>query len=226
MAVASERGPQGRFLPFLISLVALFLLYPLMVELDRARWFRLALMVVLAVAVYTMSRKRRDLFVALALGLPSLVAQSVAYWVPGRTSMGVAGALTLLFLGFVTFIMLTHVLRGGSVSADRITGAICVFLLLGLVWTLIYSLVALAQPEAFSGIDPELHPAGGGGEYGFIYFSFVTLTTLGYGDITPTLPLSRTLTWMEAVVGQLYLAILVARLVGLYVSNKGAKGEA
>ena len=208
-------------MPFLISLVVLLLLHPLTVELDRVRWFRLAFMVVLAVAVYALSGKRRDLFVALALGLPALLAQSVAYWVPGRASIGVASALTLLFLGFVTFVMLANVLRGGSVGADRITGATCVFLLLGLVWTLIYNLIALAEPGAFRGIDLEENLSGSGGESGFIYFSFVTLTTLGYGDITPTLPLSRTVTWMEAVVGQLYLAILVARLVGLHVSNKG-----
>jgi len=207
---------KGRFLPFLVSLVVLFLLYPVMMELGYARLFRLAFMVVLATAVYSLGSTKRALAVALILGIPALATQSLAYWAPGQGTLIATTIATMLFLVFVVVVMLTTVLGAGKVTADRIAGAISVFLLLGLLWTTAYGLVALADPESFRGLDLGEGLAQGQ-EYGFIYYSFVTLTTLGYGDITPISPMSRTLSWMEAVVGQLFLAILVARLVGLYV---------
>ena len=211
---------KARFLTFLGSLIALFLLYPVMVELGRVRLFRLALMVVLATALYSLGRgNKRILAIALVLGVPALVAQSLAYQSAGQATAAAAGVTTLLFLGFVIVVMLTWVLGTGGATGDRIVGAISVFLLLGLLWTTAYGLLLLVDPESFRGLG-RVDDSGSGQEYGLIYYSFVTLTTLGYGDITPISPMSRTLSWMEAVVGQLFLAILVARLVGLHVAGK------
>jgi voltage-gated potassium channel Kch len=96
------------------------------------------------------------------------------------------------------------------VNVHRIQGAVAAYLLLGLSWALAYELVALRVGQAFSGAG-----LGAAERTSFIYFSFVTLTTVGYGDITPVHPVARSLAVAEALTGQLYPAILLARLVSL-----------
>ena len=217
----SRKGREGRHLPFLISLIVLFLLYPVMVELGWLRMFRLAFTLVLVSAVYTLGGTRKRQFTALALGLPAMVAQLVIYTFPGRLTLAVGTLFALVFLAYATVVILISVLRPGKVTGDKIAGAISVYVLLGLLWALLYGVVAAAQPGAFR-TPEDLHLGeglGSGAEYAFIYYSFVTLTTLGYGDILPALPLSRSLAWFEAVTGQLFLAILIAGLVGLHVAH-------
>jgi len=111
----------------------------------------------------------------------------------------------------------------GPVTGHRIRGAILVYLLLGGIWALLYQLVALTIPHAFR--LPE--DMAGGNIYALQrllpYFSFITLTTTGYGDITPVHPLARTLTMLEALVGQLYPAITLARLVSLAAKHQEGK---
>jgi hypothetical protein len=103
------------------------------------------------------------------------------------------------------------------VTGHRIRGAIVIYLLLGAIWALLYQTVALTIPEAFrlpegvSGGDPDAL------QRLLMYFSFITLTTIGYGDITPVHPVARTLTMLEGLAGQLYPAITLARLVSLQI---------
>ncbi len=220
--LAGKRGSQGRHLPFLISLVVLFLLYPVMVELDKVRLFRLGFALVLVSAVYTLGGTRWHLVTALVLGAPAMLAQLVIYLSPGRLTLAVGTLFGLAFLGYTTIVILRSVLRPGRVTGDKIAGAISVYLLLGLLWALLYGVIAAAQPGSFRAPE-ELRLGEGlgtGAEYAFIYYSFVTLTTLGYGEISPALPLSRSFAWMEAVTGQLFLAILIARLVGLHIAHR------
>jgi hypothetical protein len=93
-----------------------------------------------------------------------------------------------------------------------------VYVLIGLSFAFLYSVLALSSPDAFVGkfMSEPLRDQ----LLGFVYFSFVTLTTLGYGDITPNNTFVGTLTYLEALVGQLYVAIMIARLVGLYISSQ------
>ena len=127
---------------------------------------------------------------------------------------------TLALIAFL-LVAITYTLRqvvfGTEVSANRLVGTICVYLLLGVIWALVYSLVDLAEPASFRGIDTI---ARGGWDSGWIYFSFVTLTTLGYGDITPATATARSLVYTQAIAGQFYIAVLVAGLVGAYMADK------
>lgn len=115
-------------------------------------------------------------------------------------SYGVSAAL-------LAFIVLYRVFVGGKVNEHRILGAVSGYLLLGVTWATLYALVDVIHPGAFSQNVP------GGDRRDWIYFSFVTLTTTGYGDITPVHSVARTLAILEALIGQLYPAILIARLV-------------
>ncbi len=111
-------------------------------------------------------------------------------------------------------------------TGDIVNGAICVYMLGALAWAFLFSLLEVLQPGSFN--LPELSAERLGPATAdvrrlsiFMYYSLVTLTTLGYGDITPVTPLARNLAAFETVMGQLYIAILVARLVGLHIAHSG-----
>lgn len=130
--------------------------------------------------------------------------------------------MLIVFYIWVTWLALGQVLFSGPVDINRIVGAICVYLLLGLIWALCHLLIAQLVPGAYNGLEQapwyENFSA-------VAYYSYVTLTTLGYGDISPVVPIARFLVYMEAITGVLYMAILVASLVGIRLSNiyKGNK---
>ncbi len=143
--------------------------------------------------------------VALAVYLGSQVVPVAEPWVLGT------GLLSLLLF---LVVVLSQTLRAGPITYHRIQGAIAAYLLLGLIWAYAYALVAHLRPGALSGpFRAEDGPRA------FLYFSFVTLTTVGYGDMLPVHPVARSLAMLEAVTGPLYLAILVARLVALAVAS-------
>ncbi|GAA0812000.1 potassium channel family protein [Colwellia asteriadis] len=127
--------------------------------------------------------------------------------------------LILLLNFFISSALRTakQVLFTGDIDGNKILGAICLYVLMGLIWAVLFTLLQLTFPNAFNSVTNTdqwfvLFP-------NFIYFSFVTITTLGFGDISPTLPLAKFLVYMEAIVGQFYLAILVASLVGSHAST-------
>jgi hypothetical protein len=126
----------------------------------------------------------------------------------------IAAAAAALFFGFLSILIIARVFRSGGITIYRVYGAIAVYVLLGILWGEFYILLYLFEPSAFY-----FDPATQSGEppiSELIYFSFTTLTTLGVGDILPVHPMARSLTTLEALVGQLYPAVLLARLVTLY----------
>ena len=118
----------------------------------------------------------------------------------------------------MAMVVLAQTFRAGPVNRHRIEGAVAAYLLLGLAWALAYELVGLLAAGAFSGTG-----RSGPERPDLVYFSFVTLTTVGYGDVTPVHPVARSLAVAEALTGQLYPAILLARLVSL--STGGAPAD-
>lgn len=121
----------------------------------------------------------------------------------------------LLFCLSVTLIILRDVLFGGPIDLNRLFGSVCVYLLIGLAWAILYAVLDIATDHHLfsTTINPNLR-LGVADIHAYVYYSFVTLTTLGFGDITPIDPITKNLTFLEAAVGQLYLAILIAALVG------------
>lgn len=121
--------------------------------------------------------------------------------------------IVIAYLGFI----LRYVYKEGPVSRQRIEGAVAAYLLITMAFALGYHLISFLMPGAFR--FPENSPNIDDPRFGYIfhYFSISTITTLGYGDIIPVQPFARTLTMIEALVGQLYPAILLARLVSLSV---------
>ncbi|NCF62054.1 MAG: two pore domain potassium channel family protein [Gammaproteobacteria bacterium] len=122
------------------------------------------------------------------------------------------GLMLAFFLG-AAWLVASQVLLTGSVDFNKIVGAVALYLMLGLIWSIFYVILLEFSPQALKGIEA-------GNWYDNLpsttYFSFVTLTTLGYGDISPVKPIAEVLVILEAVVGMLYLAVIVASLVGSY----------
>ena len=125
-------------------------------------------------------------------------------------------ALTAVLIFFLLTCLITvyDVLFGGVIDINRLVGAACIYLLSGALWGIVYFLLSVVSPASFVGITGETWSEQ---LNEFTYHSFVTLTTLGYGDITPA---ARTLGYLEAVLGQMYLTVLVAALVGIHIANR------
>jgi voltage-gated potassium channel Kch len=123
--------------------------------------------------------------------------------------------------------ILNHVLRADQVDAETLYGAVCVYFLFAALLGVLYVLVEILAPGSFNLPDSVSLTAGSRFDAGpMMYYSFVTITTLGYGDITPATELARLLALLEAVLGQLFLVILVARLVGVYTARRlSGKGQ-
>lgn len=124
---------------------------------------------------------------------------------------------SFLFLTFTLHLCWRQVIFSGIVDGNKIVGAICIYILIGLIWAFGYLIVEQLFPGSFKGLGEtvpwqfNLEP--------LIYYSMVTMTTLGYGDITPQLPLARFLAFMEAITGVFYTTILVASLIGMRLAQ-------
>ena len=122
-------------------------------------------------------------------------------------------AVALLATVLLVAVVGRRVFAGGRITMDRIMGAIALYLMLGILWAIAYEIVALRDHAAFSGASDQAR-----GWERWFYFSFTTLTTVGYGDITPLARAARALAMLEALIGQLFPAIILARLVTLQTS--------
>lgn len=124
------------------------------------------------------------------------------------------------FLGVLIVVLLRCILLARRVTGSTLWHAIGCYLLLGLAWTPAYKAIVLIDPDAVRGLGPAST------ETDFVYFSFTCLTTLGFGDITPTAPYARSLTILESVAGQLFIAIVIAKLVALYTAGSSEDQDA
>ena len=152
-----------------------------------------------------------------------LILELASYWLDLTELRLLQLAILFLYFGSMAWLAVKQVLfLPGAIDANRLLGAISVYLLIGLQWAVIYLAILEIEPAAFNGTEP-----GSWSQifHEIVYFSFVSLTTLGYGDISPAIPITRFLVYLEAIVGQLYLAIMIASLVGIGISNRTSIGD-
>ena len=140
-----------------------------------------------------------------------------------------AQLFSILFIFYICYVIIMAIIEAKRVTFDIIVGAVCVYLLIGLLWTFIYSLLELSHPGSFaSTICANKITASSSPDFilsRLNYFSFVTLATVGYGDIIPASHQAQMLSVFEAITGQLYLAILIARFVGLNIMHNFKRDE-
>ena len=217
--------------PYFLLLLArgtLLLVYPFWDrDLSGLATLDILLWGVMLSSLYVLSRDRRLFLTAALLALGAFAGDLATYLAPSKTALFVSCLLDLIALLFVTSVIIGSVMQPGRIGVDKIFGAVCGHLLLGLVWALGYGALEISQPGSFSIGESttstlqhrvnELPAPHFADLDEFIYFSLVTLSTLGYGDMVATTRAARSLAALEAVVGQLYLAVLVARLIGLHI---------
>lgn len=220
-ARASLLVVQRPFFVLLVVLVAAFFLVPIFGGEDRPRpILDLVFSAVLVAGIRAATRPGVQLWVAASLGVLALGSRWAVYATPEL--LGPMLVTNLAFFGFTAGAVFAAVTRHQDVSADTISGGISVYLLMAVVWALLYQLVELSEPGSFRMLDPNASPS----LRDVLYFSVVTMTTLGYGDITPLSSGARSLASGEAVFGQLFVAIFIARLVGLYAAQQHGRGSA
>jgi hypothetical protein len=214
---SSESGLTG----LLIFIVGYLIVLNSLSEFSLGRVMARLLFSLIIVAGVVATFKQRWLHgFAMILAVATLALNWAEEIRPGGVLTTLNAGISLIYLGFLLAMVVVQVFREGPVTGHRVRGAIVVYLLLGGVWALLYQVVALTIPGAFrlpeslAGGDPDAL------QRLMTYFSFVTLTTTGYGDITPVHPVARTLCMLEALVGQLYPAITLARLVSLAVMHQ------
>jgi hypothetical protein len=204
---------------FLIALVLMFVVSPFVEEMKHGKFIEVLLMsLVLVSAVLAVGRNRRTLVVATVLVLPALVGRWLHHCWPEQVSPAVFLSCALVFILFVIFHLLRFILRASRVNREVLCAGISAYLLCGLLWTLAYVLVGKLIPDSFSFSTGPASSQVMEGSTAF-YFSFITLTTVGYGDIVPVSQLARMLAALEAMTGTLYLAVFISRLVALYSSE-------
>jgi voltage-gated potassium channel len=205
---------------FLIALIALFVSLPFVETLQSAGMIESILFtIVLISAVPAIAESARVLTAAVVLALPTLGARWAHQYRPDLVPVEFFFIGGILFVLFVIANLLRFVLRAPSVNTKVLCASISAYLLLSLAWTLGYWLVAELVPGAFAF---NASSAGDTSINGFngLYFSIITLTTLGYGDITPVAKVARMPAAMESMTGLLYVAILIARLVAIQAAPK------
>lgn len=211
--------PQGKFFYLLVSLLLLLFMYPFFAEtVVGLILLDLFFTAVLLFGIYVISSNRHILIICVVLGLPSLGGKLLTYFVSDSifTKVGYITA-TIIFI-FMAGVILMHVLRSKKVVVDTIYGAICVYFLIGIAWAFLYSAIEAFNPGSFLIGENEIETTMRRLPQ-FLYYSFVTLTSLGLGDISPVKYVSRTFTYLEAITGQFYMLILIARLVGLHIAG-------
>jgi len=204
----------------LIALAVLLISAPFVEELEGGHLILSVLFsLVLLAAVFAVADGKRTLAIAVVLAVPAITARWINQFRPDLVHPAVFLVGALLLLAFVIANLLRFSLRAPVVTVEVLCASISAYLMLGLMWTVAYWLVDQMTPGGAFSFNTGRGARSMNGFTGF-YFSFITLSTVGYGDITPVSRLARWLAAMEAITGLLYVAVLIARLVSLYSTAK------
>ncbi|HEY6290083.1 MAG TPA: ion channel [Terriglobia bacterium] len=199
----------------LVSLLTYILLIPF---LEGNRIGEVILLVsiftTLLAAAVLLSAAATSQWPAILLAVSCLLATAAVHFYPIRLIVIAQGALLIGFFGFLSVGLFSYLGQGGSVTSGRLYASVSLYLMLAVFWMTIYRLIDVVYPGSFAltgGPSPLQVP-----HHAYLYFSLVTLTTLGYGDIVPISPVARIFAALEAATGVFYVAITVARLVAGY----------
>jgi len=203
----------------LILLVVLIFLYQLRYEfLFKGAIINMAFTLILSAIVYGTRGGKRVMTGLLVIGVPWIVLAWVYYFFEMPLLVVLYYLIMTVLFGYVISVLMRHIMEAERVSEDLLYGAGCIYLLLGYAWSGVYMCIELVRPGSFvmSGQNV-LQTMDYTGQ--LVYFSFTTLTTLGYGDITPAYSLGRSVVILEAITGVLFMSMLVGILVGIYVAH-------
>ncbi len=216
----TDRGIKGNSFRNLLFFLLLYIVgspflspYPSLTVLAHT-----SLSVSLFFTLYTVEKQRNQRSFAMFLLMPLLVLYWLGiYEIISFTRLG-AYLLFVIYFGLLIYSYILQIAHSHRVTEQVLYAAFCLYLMIGLFWGSVYSLLAELSPGSYSGVLLDKNPDKLVHTYN--YFSMVTLTTLGYGDISPQTPGAASLCQLEAIVGQFFTAVLVAWLVGNYLADK------
>jgi hypothetical protein len=205
-----------RFFLLFLLLLATLILFPYS---ESSRLGRYAFLVIgssgVLISVYAAKIHRGLLVLAILLAIPTLFHR-IFLTKAELSSFSIFNVtLSFVFDLLIVVVIFRHVFARAEPNSETIFGALCIYLLVGFSFASLYEMVAAAQPYAFY-LDPHTNLHTAPGRFDFIYYSFATMTSLGAAGITPVSPQARSITILEAILGVLYLAVLIARLMGAY----------
>ncbi len=213
---AADRGPYALLLFLAFTL---FILAPMLsARLVSPVLLEIAFSVVLVSGAFIVSSRASVRLITVVAGLLSVFFRLLGISVTGKVIVVIDTCISVGMLSCFALLMVRQFLGANRAQVHRIAGAVAIYLLLGLIWSRMYQLVELVIPGSFRIQEGDIL-----NDASLAYFSFVTLATLGYGDIVPTRIIARDLAVLEAIMGQLYLVILISKLVSEGSTNyKGA----
>ncbi|MFH2020666.1 MAG: potassium channel family protein [archaeon] len=198
---------KGKLKFFFISLLFLLFLYPYLEGSGlESTILNIAFSIVLLTGVYAISYDRMHLVTGVFLAVPALVTNWLNY--PSEHIM-IAHVFAIMFYFYAIISILTYIMKAVHITSDVLFGAISVYIIIGITFGVLFSLISIAYPGSFT--------AGENSWSDLVYFSFSTLTTVGYGDIVPITTLARSLSVIEMVTGQMFITIILAKIVGIYI---------
>ncbi len=209
---------KDRFVFLICLILAMLLLSPFLSHFIRLRIFMdICFSAIFLAGIYAFSRKTPHIIFGVIFAVPMILAAWSQYFVVSQGIIIVGNIFGACFFAFAAIIILKYSFSAQEVNLETISAAIVVYLLMAIMWGFIYATLDLLYPESFAIPQDESQIPS---RFHFLYFSFVTISTLGYGDITPQGIQAKSLAVIEAITGQMYLVVVVAWLVGMYVSKK------
>jgi voltage-gated potassium channel len=223
--------PKHGFLGLLLCMVSSLVIAPFFQDLPQARIIiNLFFTGVLLFSIVPLLKKNRQLvIIAVILAVPTFLVNWGTAFFPEQWEFfpGIENLFSILFFGYILVVLFFIILRARKITANLIFGSVCIYLLIGLEWAYIYSLLEHHTPGSFQGNLTGFSDASQRGDWlfpQFLYYSYTTLTTLGYGDIAPRSSPAQMISSLEAITGQFYLAVLVARLIGIHLISASKPG--
>ncbi len=217
---------QRRYLFLFVALLLPYLIHPFQQnEFLGISGLDLAFTLLVYVGIFVVGQRKHLPYFLLGIVLLSQALTWTTHLISNHYLILGSLAANCLFLIYIGAIILHRIIDNQTVSSNTIFASLCIYLLMGLAWAFIYSIVELVSPGSFQ-MNEKYFPSSSEGRhifsklYYFMYFSFTTITTLGYGDIIPASAWGRMCASLEAMFGQLYLVVLVSRLVGMHITQR------
>ncbi|MDG2049885.1 MAG: potassium channel family protein [Myxococcota bacterium] len=221
LRIRRERGP---FSGLLVALLFFIFVSPFVSDEGAGKVFLyLSIFSILIANTYVSASSRELTFLSIAVLIVAAMAWLGPDFLPHRLDDVLRYSIIGLGTGFTAVLIVQSVLRHETVTLDTILGGINAYLLIAIAFTFGHGVIAIIEPDAYTLGDVPIGTAVGVGADAYatmLYFSLVTMTTLGYGDMAPIHPLARLFSGAESVLGQLFVAIFIARLVSLEVSQR------
>ena len=216
---------DGQFVYLLICQTALFIIFPFLNynDLSGKAILEFLYMAVLFSCLRVVAPDNREMrLLVFGLLMLSISLKLLDYIFKEAILVRAGLSVDIVFHLVLSIIIVHHVMKSERVSTDKIIGALCAYLFIGVLFSQVFALIEFVSPGSFAMSAPLQQTlgsiAGAGRGMAFFYFSFITLTTVGYGDVTPLSQPATTFSVLEAIIGQIYMTVLIARLVGLHIA--------